>query len=387
MTRPISRLGAAGLVLLTTLATGCGASTGPTSPTGGGGAGGSGAPASAPGPVAVRAQEAQRVFDAYADANAAADAALDGTAIRAVQTGPLLAESLAEYAIARRTGGELPLSGFRRPTFLIPDGRTDQGHPRWFAAVSKWEGRETDRASALHYFVQREPKGPWRAAVATWVVTAPEPTAPTPPSATRPGFAVPDPDPAVRPPRDRVRPGTPLLPPPDRAASGTIRTSGTAAADRAVCDTLATSLSGTASGPRSAEAVAADRRFTPGPFTTELRSYVTGLADDRLRRGYTYRATDAGLPVFRLQSGGSLVTCTLTREHRLSGAGNGDTVRFAAGSGTDALLGGGGQAWRRVDERSSVTAVVAVPARGTEPATVLSCDCYAPQTLSATGSR
>ncbi|MEU5159569.1 hypothetical protein AB0G74_08155 [Streptomyces sp. NPDC020875] len=381
MTRPLARLGAAGLVLLTTLATGCGATGGPTGPAESGGSGPAAAP---PGPVAVRAQEAQRVFEAYAGANAAADAALDGSAIRAVQTGPLLAESLAEYTVARRTGAELPRAGFRRPTFLIPDARHDRGYPRWFAAVSKWEGREADRTSALHYFVQREPKGPWRAAVASWVVTAPEPAA-APPSAARPGFT--GHDPAAGAPQDLVRPGTPVLPPPDRAATGTIRTSSTPAADRAICDTLATSLSGPAGGPRSAEAVAADRRFTPGPFTSGLRSYVSGLADERLIRGYTYRATETGAPVFRLQSGGSLVTCSLIREHRLAGSGDGDTVVFTEGSGTDALLGGGGREWRRVDERSSATAVIAVPARRNEPATVLSCDCYAPQTLSATASR
>ncbi|AZK94126.1 hypothetical protein [Streptomyces tsukubensis] len=384
MIRPFARLGTAGLVLLTALATGCSAAavSGGSADSGGSGSG-SPSPA-APGPMVLRSQEAREIFQDYADSKAAADAALDEASIRMVQTGPLLAESLAQYAIARKSGTALPLAGYRNPTFLIPDVRSGEGYPRWFASFSKREGRETDRTAEVHYFVQDRPGSPWRAAVGGSALTGPEPAPPLPPSVRYEEFAAPLPD--TKYPQDVVRPGTPMLPALDRAAAGAIRMSGTAAADRRVCDTLAASLTTTVPGEPSPAAVAADREFASGPFTTGLRSYAVGLSGDGLRRDYTYRATDAGLPVFRLESGGSLVMCTLTRDHRVSAPGGDRTVAFTAGSDTDVLL-DGGRSFRRVDQRGSVNALVELPADQGEPATVLSGNGYAPQILSATGVR
>ncbi|QDY76810.1 hypothetical protein [Streptomyces qinzhouensis] len=383
MTRPFARLGTAGLVLLTALATGCSAAAVSTDSTGSTD-NGAGASSAAPGPLVLRAQEAREIFQDYADTKAAADAALDEASIRMVQTGPLLAESLARYEIARKAGTALPLAGYRKPTFLIPDGPGGQEYPRWFTSFSKREGRETDRASEVHYFVQERPGSPWRAAVGGSALTGPEPAPPLPPSVQYPEFAAPLPDPRY--PQDAVRPGTPLLPELDRAADGAIRMSGTPAADREVCDTLAASLTTSVPGEPAPAAVAADRRFESGPFTTGLRSYAVGLSGDGLLRDYTYRATDAGLPVFRLASGDSLVMCTLTRDHRVSAPGTDGTVAFTAGSDTDVLL-NGGRSFRRVDQRGSVHALVALPASKGEPATVLSSNGYDPQILSATGVR
>ncbi|WP_432113302.1 hypothetical protein [Streptomyces sp. S1] len=60
-------------------------------------------------------------------------------------------------------------------------------------------------------------------------------------------------------------------------------------------------------------------------------------------------------------------------------------MRLGKGSDTDVLLGGGGREWRSVKETGSMTALIEVPASKSAPATVLGCDCYAPQALTATG--
>ncbi|MGV9313683.1 hypothetical protein ACWDR0_16060 [Streptomyces sp. NPDC003691] len=390
MTRPLARLGTAGLVLLTALATGCSSSlvTGGPKPSGSPSSGSpaprSTAPAAPHHPMVLRSKEAQRVFQAYADTKASADAALDDASIRMVETGPLLDESLARYAIARKAGTSLPLAGYRKPTFLIPDGRAGQTYPRWFASYSKPEGRETDRTSEVHYFVQERPGSPWLATVGGQTLTGPDPLPPMPPSVRYPRFAAPTPEPRY--PQDAVRAGTALLPPLDRAAAGAIRMSGSAADDRQVCGTLATALDLTVPGEPADAVVAADRQFTAGPFTTGLRTYAVGLSGDGLRRDYTYRAAANTLPVFRLESGGALVMCTLTRDHRVSSAPDGGPVAFSPGSDTDVLL-DGDRSYRRVDQRSNVNALVALPADRSEPATVLSSDAYDPQILSARGVR
>ncbi|MEU5974988.1 hypothetical protein [Streptomyces sp. NPDC047315] len=363
MTRRRTGAGAIGLACLLALTAGC--STAPSNADASKPSDASGSASPVTTSTALRAEEARTAFEEYAEVNAAADAALDDTAIARVQTGALLRESLAEYAIARKAQRKVPVTSFTRPTFLLPSGKAD-AYPRWFASVSKWLGREDDRQSALHYFVQEEKGGPWRAAASSWVVT--DPGAGRPPAAP----------PKVS--TGKVRTKPPVLPTLDRAATGTVRLSSRASEARAACRDFAARLSFTVPDGR-----AADGRFAAGPFTDDLVSYANGLADDALERSYAYRAQkELEPPVFRLSTGGSLVPCTLTREHRVTGR-DGAAVVFDEGSDTDVLLGGGGRRWGRVTEVSSVNAVISVPAGRGAPATVVSCDCYDPQTVSATG--
>ncbi|MER5521627.1 hypothetical protein [Streptomyces sp. NPDC002763] len=129
----------------------------------------------------------------------------------------------------------------------------------------------------------------------------------------------------------------------------------------------------------------ADDRFTESGFTSQLVRYFNGWANEALERTMNYTTTGAALPVFRLSTASSLVACTYDREHRVSGAGASGTVRFDKGTDTDVLLGGGSRERHSVREISSMTALTEAPARKAAPATVLACDCYAPQLLSATG--
>jgi hypothetical protein len=317
--------------------------------------------------------EAERVFEQYDHANAVADAALDGSAIREVQTGVLLKESLAAYDIHRRAKTKDTVSHLTQPRFLIPAVDAAHAYPRYFAVLSKWKGNEVDRSSSLFYFTQTKAKGPWKATAATWAVTdpvtSPSPSGATPtPSASQDGKTV------------RVKPKQ--LPKVSQGTSGTAQLSTTASAERAVCDSFADYLSFSPPHGRPT-----DDRFTEGGFTSELVRYFNGWADEDLERSMSYETTGADLPVFRLSTGNSLVACTYVREHRVSGVGATGTVRFEKGSDTDVLLGGGGQAWRSVKEVSSMTALIEVPTGKASPATVLACDCYAPQRLSATGAR
>jgi hypothetical protein len=317
--------------------------------------------------------EAEQVFKQYDRMNAAADAALDGSGIRGMQTGVLLKESLAAYDIHRRAKTADTVSHLTRPRFLIPAADAADAYPRYFAVLSKRKGNEDDRSSSLFYFTQTEAKAPWKATAATWAVTDPA-TSPSPSAAT------PTPSPAQNGKTVRVTPKQ--LPEVSQGASGTAQLSATAAADRAVCDSLADYLSFSPPHGRPT-----DDRFTEGGFTSQLVRYFNGWADEALERSMSYTTTGAELPVFRLSTGSSLVACTYVREHRVSGVGASGTVQFEKGSDTDVLLGGGGREWRSVKEVSSMTALIEVPAGKASPATVLACDCYAPQLLSATGVR
>ncbi|WMX43941.1 hypothetical protein RGF97_02395 [Streptomyces roseicoloratus] len=316
--------------------------------------------------------EAERVFARYDRTNAAADGALDDTAIREVQTGVLLDESLAAYDIHRRARTSDRVTRFTQARFLIPAVDAARPYPRYFAVLSKRKGLEDDRSSQLFYFTQTEEKGPWKATAATWAVTEP-PRSPSPSESTPPPPTGNDKVVRLRP---KVLPGI------GEDASGAALLSPTEQADRAVCAAFADYLS---FSPPQGRPV--DDRFAPGGFTSDLVRHFNGWANKNLQRSLSYRTTGADLPVFRLSDGGALVACTYRREFRSAGASPTGTVRFEKGSDTDVLLGGGGREWRSVLQVSSVTALVEVPAKKGAPATVLACDCYAPQPLSATGTR
>jgi hypothetical protein len=280
--------------------------------------------------------------------------------------------SLAEYQLRRKTKTEDGIVHFTKPRFLIPAVEARDAYPRFFAVMSKRKGNEKDRSSVVFYFIQTKADGPWKATATTWALTEPieKPSASEPspaPSSDENGETVV----SVRPKR---------LPGMRRGPSGTVQLSATAASDRAVCDGFADYLSFEPPHGRPA-----DDRFTEGAFSSDLVELHNGWANKDLERSFSYNVVGTDLPVFRLVTGSSLVACTFVREHHVSGVGSNGTVRFDKGSDTDALLGGGARNWRKVDELSSMTALIEVPARKSSPATVLACDCYDPQLLSATG--
>jgi hypothetical protein len=322
--------------------------------------------------MVITAAEAKRVFDRYDEVNAAADAALDATAIREVQTGVLLAESLAAYGIHRKAGTQDTVARHVRPTFLIPTVANAPAFPRYFAVLSKRKGDETDRSSIILYFTQTQAGGPWKATAGTWVVTeaAGTPTGPTPSAAPTPtGNTI------------KVTPK--VLPELRRTTAGAVELSASADADRAVCSSYADYLTfsppnGKVTGPR----------FTSGSFSNDLVRYFNRLWNPQLKRSYSVRTTGEHLPVFRFADGGAFVACTFERRYRVAGVGASGTVQFDEGTDTDVLLGGGGREWRNVEEISSFAALFEVPAGNpSPPATVLTCDGYGPAILSATGVR
>lgn len=316
-------------------------------------------------PVIAEA-DARRVFERYDEVNAAADTAMDDAAIAEVQTGVLLAESLATYAVHREAGTEDSVTRYVRPVFLIPAVSDAPAFPRHFVVLSKREGDETDRASHVLYFTQTQDGGPWKATAATWVVTE----APMSPSA-----APDEPSPAA----NKITVTPKVLPELRRTAAGMVELS--ADADRAVCGDYATYLS--FSPPDGAEA---SSRFAKGSFTDALVRHFNGRASSGLDMDYRVRADGESLPALRFADGGALVACTFERRYRVSGAGATGTVRFGAGSDTDVLLGGGGKEWRTVEETGSFAALIEVPA-GASPATVLTSGGYSPSILAAEGTR
>ncbi|MER7911972.1 hypothetical protein [Streptomyces sp. NPDC096068] len=327
----------------------------------------------------VPSAEAEKVFEEYDRVNAAADASLDGSAIARVQAGVLLKESLAAYAIHRKAGTTDTATHFARPRFLIPAVDPARPYPRSFAVLSKRKGNEDDRSSLLFYFTRAKAGEPWKATAETWALTEPF-ASPSPSNASSPSDAAPTASASQDDKTVRLRPKQ--LPELERGPSGTTPSSptATATADRAVCDGFADLLSFSPPHGRTEDA-----RFTQGAFTSDLVRHLNGWANKNLERTWSYRTTGEDLPVFRLAHGGSLVACTYVREYDVSGTGATGTVRFKKGSDTDVLLGGGGREWRSVKETGSMTALIEVPARKSAPATVLGCDCYAPQTLTATG--
>ena len=340
---------------------------------GGGGSGASPSPSPSPSAAAVviTAVEAQRVFDRYDKVNATADAALDATAIREVQTGVLLAESLATYVIHRKAGTPDTVARYVRPTFLIPTMADAAAFPRYFAVLSKRKGDESDRSSTILYFMQAQDGGPWKATASTWVVTEAHqaPTAPTPSAAPTPTGNIIEVTPKV-------------LPELRRTTSGTVELSASTDADRAVCDDYADYL--TFSPPNGK---VTDSRFTSGPFSSDLVRHFNRFENPRLKRSYSVRTTGEDLPVFRFANGGAFVACTFQRRHQVAGIGASGTVMFDEGTDTDVLLGGGGRDWRSVEEISSFAALFEVPAGDALPATVLTSDGYGPEILSAAGVR
>ncbi|GHD78248.1 hypothetical protein GCM10010317_097280 [Streptomyces mirabilis] len=330
------------------------------------------APSAISRPVIDRA-EAKEVFAAYDRTNARADTAMDDAAQGQVQTGVLLKESLAAYQVHRKAGTKDEVAHLVRPKFLIPSEKADAGFPRFFAVLSKWKGQEKDRSSQLFYFAQTQPGGPWKATASIWALTEPlkKPSATDPapgPTSTEKGRTI-------------VRMKPKQLPALRRNPDDTVQLSPTGSAERSVCGAFADYL--TFDPPQGK---LADRRFARGPMTSDLVKFFNGWADPELERSLSYRPAGTALPVLRLDSGSSLVACTLQQTHRVAGVGASGTVVFEKDSDTQIMLGGGPE-WREATSISSMTVLLEVPAKAGAAATVLSCDCYDPTLLSATGVR
>ncbi len=306
--------------------------------------------------------QAQQVFERYVREKTAATENGDTEALARVEDGQLIKENRAEAQLHQANGTKNEPIRPVRPVYLIP--QTDSGEPQSFAVLSKTEGRETDRSSALTFFTRDQPGGEWKAVVATWVVTeAPPMMAPTDTSS-------PTPSPGQR----SVRPM--MLPTLARGSSGGVELSPTAETDTTVCGRYAQYLSFTvpAGKPESAD-------FERGDFTSGLVDYFNGWDQKLLERSLSFRSLGNALPTFRLKDGGSLVTCTLEGTYRDRGRTPANWIEPADDS--DALL-GRGRKWSSIDEVWSVTAVVDVP-QGGRPATVLSSDGYGATKLSVTG--
>ncbi|MCX4778062.1 hypothetical protein [Streptomyces sp. NBC_01264] len=234
--------------------------------------------------------------------------------------------------------------------------------------LSKREGAETDRSSVLHYFTRGGDGAGWKAVAATWVVTEPPPPGgsdePTPTQSPKDGVV-------------KARPK--VMPAPAREAVGSVRLSPTATADLGVWGRYADYLSFTvpAGKPDSPH-------FERGDFTSKLVDHFNGWDEDELQRSFSYRPVGEELPVFALENGGSLVTCTLEGIYRDRGRTAGNWIEMRAENTSGALLGGGRRKWASLEEVWSVTAVVEV-LKGGGPATVLSTDAYGATKLSVKG--
>ena len=187
----------------------------------------------APSTMVITRAEAQRVFDRYNEVYTAADAALGAAAIQEVQTGVLLAESLAAYEIHRKAGTKDTATRYVRPTYLIPTVADEPAFPRHFAVLSKRMGDETDRSSIILYFTQTQAGGPWKATAGTWVVTDAPQTSAGPSASAAPAPA----------PTGHTITVTPkVLPELRRNAGGAVQLSASADANRAACDNYANYL-------------------------------------------------------------------------------------------------------------------------------------------------
>lgn len=288
-----------------------------------------------------------------------------------METGTLLKQSRAGYRMHRLAGTKDTPVTYVRPAFLIPGLEKQTTYPRFFAVLSKSKGRESDRSSTLHYFVRNRAAGAWKATAATWAVTDPVDKSASPgPTSSRSagggGSTV------------SVRPK--VLPSIRTGSSGAASTSPAAARARTYCGGFADYLSFTAPHGKTDDA-----RFAEGGFTSGVVKYYNGWAGEQLSRSFDYSVTGTELPVFALGSGSSLVACTFDVGFHTLGTSATSWVRYDPGSSADVLLGGGHARRHKVDEKLSMTALIEVPAKASAAATVLACDCYAPQPLSATG--
>ncbi|MFD3872529.1 hypothetical protein [Streptomyces sp. NPDC058623] len=336
-------------------------------------------PSVAPVATVIGVWQAQQVFDRYVAARGAAVAGLDGDGFARVETGPLLAESLAVVEARRKRKADWEAGVFRRPEFLIPAERDQPGYPRTFVALSRGDSPiDNPRARALHYFVQEAAGAEWKAAVLSWVYDTPRKAGVFEDNAAAlHGYDV------------RPREVAAFV----RGAGGEAALSPRAGADREVCGRYAEWMSFTApeGGTESAD-------FVPGPLTSGVVEAANAAAGGNWRivtREQVFAPAAGGveLPVVRLADGKALVTCAFTRTDRWTGdrsvtfpqggVGSHADVEVLLGAGEAPQSGGESRRWRRTTVRWSVTVTLEVPERG--PAEAVACNCLRPRPLSAEG--
>lgn len=318
-------------------------------------------------PMVIGEEQAKAVFNQYVWERSASLDRHDSDRITQVETGPLLAESLAQIDVFKKRASSLGWYGnFRRPEFLIPAEKDQQAYPRFFLVVSRPNSsQEGERAGIVHYFLQADPGAAWKAAASSWVLDKPLKPGQPDDLSHKWNFTV----------RDKE------IAPVGRDAGGAVKLSPTAGEARGVCDRYADYMDFTAPNgePESKD-------FVPGKLTSEVVKAYNHFDEDLelVRKRYGFEVTGPELPVLQLGDGKSLVTCSFIRADTWTGR----DARFKYGSGShgdiDAMLGGGHQWWDRTSVRHSVTVTFEVPPTG--PAEVVGSNALKAPVLSAEGT-
>ncbi|MFD9356932.1 hypothetical protein [Streptomyces sp. NPDC060031] len=315
--------------------------------------------------MVIGKEQAEQVFNRYAEESFDAEVRRDEEAAAKLQTGPLLEASRARYAQLKQAFPVAAESRYTQPSFLIPAERDQPGYPRSFVVLSKSSWNPAGRETAVHYFVQEAPGGEWKAAAGSWVNDGPMKTQNEDTPSRHAGFGT----------RDKE------IAPVGRDAAGAVTLSPTAGADREVCERYAEYMTFTApDGEPQSE------HFVPGDLTTGIvKAYNEANENlDFTRRRYHFEVVGQELPVVRLVDGKSLVTCSYRRTDHWSGK----DAAFRYGTGrfkdVDALLGGGNKWWRDTTVRRSVTVTFEVPQAG--PADVVGSNSLKAPLLSAEGT-
>uniref|UniRef100_A0AAU2JNU4 DUF8094 domain-containing protein n=1 Tax=Streptomyces sp. NBC_00049 TaxID=2903617 RepID=A0AAU2JNU4_9ACTN len=318
-------------------------------------------------PLVIGKEQAEKVFGQYVWERRSAVDRREATGLDTVETGPLLAESLAWIEVLRtRSSDEGWSASFGKPEFLIPAEKDQPGYPRSFVTVSRnFAGTDQQRAGAVHYFVQEAPGAEWKATALSWVNERPAVAGKAVVSNEVNRFVL----------RDKEIAAV------GRDAAGAVTLSSTAGEDRKVCGRYAQYMSFTApDGEPESE------HFVPGALTTEVvKAY--NVAFDHLelvRKRYAFEVTGTELPVMRLADGKSLVTCSFVRTDHWKGKNATFTYGTRNLGDVAALIGGGDKWWRDTVVRRSVTVTFEVAPQG--PADVVGSNALVAPPLSAEGT-
>ncbi|MCY0929219.1 hypothetical protein OTB20_24070 [Streptomyces sp. H27-H1] len=311
--------------------------------------------------------DAEKVFNTYGWANSIAEGRADFAAISKLQTGALLEQSRARHE--RKNAHAIVRDGdidFTRSVFVIPTVREQPGYPRSFVVFSKDDGQVEDRATAVHYFVQAAAGGPWKAAATSWVNGDP----------VVQGAVTPREHPYEQ---HNVEVREKEIAAPVTGVAGAGVLSARAGTDRKACGRYADYMSFTApqGEPKS-------EHFVPGGLTSGVVDRYNERdkqVEGKVRHEFGYKAAGGELPVVRLASGASLVTCTYVVTERLAAKQGTAWFFFTSDTDSDRLLGGGSKHWRAVERRWAVTAVIEVPEQG--PADVVAVNSRGAELLSA----
>ncbi|MER6197089.1 hypothetical protein ABT234_06885 [Streptomyces sp. NPDC001586] len=316
--------------------------------------------------------EAEKVFSRFEWERRTPSGWKNADSVAEVTTGPLLTEWKANAAVrAVWKGPDRVVAGLVNPTFAIPAEQDQPSYPRSFVTLSKMNGGEDGPPTAIHYFVQEAPGGPWKAAVETWVATA----ASVPLAGENVWYA---------PTTVRLR-KAPVAAVSRHAEAAVL--SPTAEQDREVCGRFADYISFTTPDEPKSD------QFAPEPLIDEAVRELNEKPKQPKLNGlitYTYEheVTGPQLPVLKLDDGTSLVACPLLRTEQERGKSTTVSFTFNNASAQGALLDAEGKRWRSTEAKLSLTALIELPPAGAPgPARVAACNCADPQLLEVTGKR